>query len=334
MKTRFFAIFLPLFFLISALTAEAATFQPNWKIGDTFRYQTNFFYQSAKYGEQIGTDINYKTEFDATITLKYEVTHKSSKYTEFAVSLENIEVRTPEKQYDSDIKLQEFLKKTPLHYQIDPQGKIVKITHLDELIKSYRQEFDRAEKPSDVYENIGIEALINLWINYSNYSLLPLSTYHSPHHSLYMGKDFTLNQAQENPIIISYPPIVPFTLHTIQLEVPGTTSLEKNDTGFKFTSKYRFDKKDTVVWGQIILDRLLLKPEERKNYQEELNEYAQNNPKEFSASLIDTLEVQDFHTLPNHSQSIFEFTASGTAHDSDIPTFYNGKFTMTSTLLK
>lgn len=334
MKNRFFAILLPLFFFLASSVSEAATFQPNWKVGETFRYETTFFFQSAEYSDQLRSDIAYKTQLDATIVVKYEVLQKNDAYTEFAVSLEDIKFRTPEKQYNSDIRLQEFLKKTPLHYRIDSQGKIIKITHLDELIQSYRQEFDRAEKPSDAYENIGIEAFINLWVNYSNYSLLPLSTYHSPHHSLYMGKNFNLNQIQENPIIATYAPIVPFTLHTIQLELPGTTILEQKSDGFTFTSRYSFEKKDTVAWGQILLDRLLLTPEQRKDYQEELNQYAQDNPKDFSASLTNTLKVKDLYTLPDHSQSIFEFTASGTARNSEIPTFYRGKFTMTSTLLK
>lgn len=329
MKTRFLVIFLPLFFLISTLTADAATFQPNWKTGDTFRYQTDFLYQSAKYGDQIGTDINYKIEFDATITLKYEVTHKSSEYTEFAVSLENIEVRTPEKQYDSDIKLQEFLKRTPLHYRVDSQGKVIKITELDKLIKSYRQEFWPESSDYQAYENLWVEALVNLWLNYSNYSPLPLSSYHIPHHSLYMGKDFSLYNSQENPIIVSYAPMAPFTLHTIQLELPGTTILDKNNNGFTFTSNYHFDKKDTVTWGQTILDRLLLEPRKRKDYQQELDDYAQGDPEKISVSLIDTLETKDLYSLPNHSQSILAFTGSR----KNDPIFYYGKFTMTSTLL-
>lgn len=335
MKTRFFAIFLPLFFLLGSLGAEAATFQPNWKTGDTFRYETSLSFQSAEYSNQLDAEPSYETQLDTTVTIKYEVLQKNLEYTEFAVSLENIEVRTPEKQAQFDIRLQDFLKKTVLHYQIDSQGKIIKVTQVDQLIQDYRQEFGPRGSEYQAYEDISIEFLINLWLNYSNYSPLPLSSYHSPHHSLYMGKDFNFDQAQENPIILTYAPMIPFTIHTIQLELPGTTTLEKNNTGLKFTSKYHFDKKDTVLWGQTVLDRLLLTPEERKDYQKELDQYAQSKkPQKISGSLVDMLEVKDLHSLPDHSQSIFEFTASGKSDKETDLTFYRGKFTLTSTRLE
>lgn len=334
MKSKLFAFFLPLFFLFSSLGADAATFQPNWKPGETFRYETTFLLQSADYNDQTASNISFETIFDATIITKYEVVKKSDTYTEFTASLESIQVRTPEKQYTFDIKTQNFLKNTTLHYQIDPQGKIIKITELDTLIKNYRQEFWPARSTDQSYENIWIEGCVNLWLNYSNYSLLPLSSYQAPHHFLYMGKDFSLNQSRENPIFITYAPLVPFTLQTIQLKLPGITTLKENNNELTFTSTYHVDKKDTILWGQIILDRLLLDSKKRKMYQEELDQYAQKDLLKFSASLTDTLRTADFYSLPTHSQSIFEFTASIEIYDEKYPTFRQGKFTITSNRLK
>lgn len=340
MKIRFYSILLPLFFFFGLATpaeadviyaptpqTEVVAYQPDWQVGDKISYKTVI---SSSYGTSSDPAIP-PTEVkvgDFSFTSTYEVLSVENDATEFSLTFKNFKsplyASVPPKSYT-------------VYYKINSQGQVIQITHLEEWVKLFEQAVTgnnpNATQPTEDERFVKM-IWLNLIVNYSNYSALPLSIYHGPHHSLYLGKDFSLGQPHSNPIKIHYPPLLPFTFHDIDLTLSGNTEVKENGDGYDFTSSYSVNKDILLEWSQYALDRFALKDEDRQSYQKQINKYKKDSDSTFSGIFTDTLKTIDNRSSAAQTQGLFTFSGSYKGGmDKKVKHVYQGSVKITTTLI-
>ena len=274
MKVRFFTFLLPLLFLIAATPAQAEliiasppiqheqTYTPQWQVGKTYRYQTEISYTYSSF-------FTGGSHFIAN----YKVISRTPNYTEFGVSVSDYSYQQFGETNKLNPKSQELLDQFVLYYKIDNNGKIIEITQMDKLVDFYSNLIAHENHKLTDDEKLGVQIIFNLFVNNSNYSFIPFSPYYGPHNNLYMGKKFDFSHPEvPHPMTFDTPPLFPFTLQPIHLELPGTTIITLDNTGNSFSSTHKFDQNISREWSQAVLDRLLLADQERKGYQKMLND--------------------------------------------------------------
>lgn len=310
-KNNLFVFILPLIFFFSlTATIEAAeiTYQPSWKAGERFQYDTT---ATLAYSQNSSSPFSLKIDFRQN----FEVLSVSSETTELALSFagfvyEDSFQKRPTPLF-TEKREQQLIQNFVIKYQVDSTGAITKITNMDELVSLYYQ-LAPSLKPIDSKKQYWVELIIelmaNLIINYSNYSALPLHLQHGPHHALYLNKTFTDNGSMvANPITFHQPPLYPLTFHDIRLQLDGSSQMESfsghEGSYHKITSRYSFDKADQKRWGQTILDRWMLTPEARKSFQRSFDFAMDDYLVDLEGTFTDVFQTTSGQNLPTQNES-------------------------------
>lgn len=317
-KINFVRFLLPLFFFICLLIPVKAadfTYQPEWKKGDRFQYDTVL---AVSYSE----NSSFPRSVEFRFRQNFEILSSTPNEAVMALSFENITykdafMKEPITPFTSPAE-QHFIQKFVLKYRMDSTGTVTKITNMDELASLFPKNipFNQLEDPLERYwTELFNELLGNLLVNYSNYSVLPMRSYHGPHHSLYLNKAFPVEGTPiKNPVVSHQPPIYPFTLQDIRLEIPGEsqvkTTSETDGLQFEISSRYLFDKKEVQKWGQTILDRLVLTPEMRQSVQSSFNRTWKDQLVDFNGVWTDTLQLTPDQNVPIQNESLLQLSFS------------------------
>ena len=332
MKNKVILFFLLIFFSFSSALgfAETFTYNPQWKVNDSYDYQTNFSFEFSP--EKSYTD-EKPAYGELKLRLRYQVLQITSDYTEFAVKIESIDglVRTegitvtlddsirilPEKEQK---KYQAFLKlitsRNLVHYKIDSKGTIFEFTHLPELTDlgiDLASLSDKTFKKSKDYEKNRylIHVVLNLILNHSPYADSSLFPSFGPHSSRYLLKEYPLNEVTPDSLVYEHKGLGFYMPQPFTITLPGTTLVTQNDQATILSSTHPYTKKELLQIGQTILDHVLLSDKNRLEMDKAIQTLRQSPYLEINGAIKHQMTILTNESLAHSSHSQWEFAFKG-----------------------
>lgn len=329
MKNKVVLFFLLAFFSLSSSLgfAETFTYNPQWKVNDSYDYQTNFSFEFSPKGSDTAEKPVYG---ELKLQLRYQVVQVTPDYTEFAIKVESVDglirkegvtltladslrilSEKDQKRYQEFLKL--ITSKNLVHYKMDPKGTILEFTHLPELTDlgiDLAALSDKTFKKSKDFEKNRylIQVILNIVLNHNLYLDTTFSPDFGPHSSRYLLREYPLNQVTPDSLVYHHKGVGFFMPQPFTVELPGTTSVSQNEQATILSSTHPYTKKELLQIGQTILDHTLLSDKDRMQMDKIIQTILKSPYIQINGAIKHQMTVLNKESLANSSHSQWEYS--------------------------